>query len=190
MNLRTLTIAVSALLIANASLVSADTPIARDATGVVLGFYTAILENSGQVIVSPKGYRFVVTRENGRQLSPVDASTAFVYFQNPGCLGTAYFDRGAQYRGVIIPIRDANNYNAIAATYYVPQDAAMTAVTLYARLDPAPNGGVTCTGISARSIMAMPALPNDPAVTGVPNSDFIPPITVALKGIFQDGFEV
>lgn len=187
MNLLTLRFAASALLIANATLVSADTPIARDANGTVLGFYTAILENSGQVIVSPKGYRFVVMRETGWMRGPVDASTEFVYFQNPGCLGTAYFDRGGQYRGIVIPIR---NQLTIAATYYVPHDAVVTSVTLYGRLEPAPNGGLNCAAISARPVMAVPALPNDPAITGVPNVDFIPPITVALKGIFQNGFEV
>jgi hypothetical protein len=189
MNSRALKIVLSAILVVSATIVNADTPIARDANGAVLGFYTAILENSGQVIVSPKGYRFVVMRETGHMLSPVDATTAFVYFEDPDCMGPAYFDRGGQYRGVIIPIRDAANYNSIAATYYVPQDAAVTPVMLTGRLQPGANGGLGCVTIPVRSIMAVPALLNDPAVTGVPNIDFIPPITVAIKGIFQDGFE-
>jgi len=160
-----------------------------DGNGANIGLYTGILENKGSVVVSATGYRFVVERETGRIHGPVDTSSEVLYSENFNCTGTLYLDRTAQFRGVLVPIISGLNGIDLAALYYVPQTAAPVTVTLNGRVSGGPIGGTTCTAISPRESTVVPVLPNDPAVTGVPNSYFVPPLKVSRNDIFGNGFE-
>jgi len=161
----------------------ADT-LARDGNGAFIGFYTGIFEHGGVVLVSSKGYRFVVSREYGWLLGPDDYTSERIYFENVNCTGGAHLQfHSAQYAGVIIPLHGDVNYS-LQAVYYVPQNAVTAnGLDFGSHLD-YPGGVQTCTpdAQSPAYVESVPLLLNDPAVTGVPNSDFVPPITVTPSG--------
>jgi hypothetical protein len=169
----------------------ADT-LARDGNGGFVGFYTGILEHTGVVLVSSKGYRFVINRENGWLRGPDDDASERIYFENGNCTGGAHFQfHTAQYAGVIVALHGGAN-SSLQVVYYVPQNAVSDSIVdLNSYLDySGPNGAQTCTPVApTQGLPNVPLLPNDPAVTGVPNSDFVPPITVTSNSIFKNGFE-
>lgn len=185
MRLRMLSLLASCLMPA---LALGDAPMARDGNGAILGFFTGIFEHAGVTVVSPLGFRFVVMRETGWVRGPLDDTTEHVFYENFNCTGQAYFDRGPQYRGVMVPIRGGNNFS-LQALYYTSQTAVQASVTLTSRLDAGANGGLACVAITPRSITAIAAQINDPAVTGVPNTDLVAPITVSRNDLYRDGFE-
>jgi len=89
---------------------------------------------------------------------------------------------------VIVPLHGGDG--SLQAVYYVPQNAVTDyVVDLNSYLD-YPNGVQTCTPVApTQGIPNVPLLLNDPAVTGVPNSNFVPPITVTSNTIFKNGFD-
>ena len=168
-----------------------------DGNGASIGLYTGILENQGSVVISSTGYRYVVERESGRTHGPVDTSHEVLYSGNTFCTGQLYFETGAsghfagagQFRGVLVPIISGQNGLDLVALYYVPQIVTAVSITLYGKFLGGPVSGTTCTAITPRDSVVLPASLNDPAVTGVPNSYFVPPLKVSRNDIFYNGFE-
>jgi hypothetical protein len=186
---RSLVVSILLLLAFVSGRAHADAPLVRGGNGAVVGFATGVFENGGIVVLSLTGYRFVLWRGTGWLRGVVDASNEVVYYDNPGCLGTAYLPRDAnQYRGVIVPIRDEGNFSVLA-TYYTAHDAIPVAVTLSGRGQSGANGGLTCAPVAPFSVNALPLLPNNPAVTGVAGSNIPGPITITRVDVFRNGFE-
>jgi len=181
----------SVLLVCISASCQADT-LARDGNGGFVGFYTGIFENGGVVLISSKGFRFVIGRENGALLGPElgdNYTSERIYFENGNCTGGAHLQFiSAQYAGVIVPLHGGDG--SLQAVYYVAQNAVTDyVVDLNSYLD-YPNGVQTCTPVApTQGIPNVPLLLNDPAVTGVPNSNFVPPITVTSNTIFKNGFD-
>jgi hypothetical protein len=168
----------------------ADT-LAHDGNGAFVGFYTGILEHGGVVLVSGKGFRFVVVRDSGLLRGPDDDASETVYFESGNCTGAAHLGyHNAQYDGVVIPLRGGVDFS-VQAVYYTPQNAVTQFVQLNSRFDySGPSGSPTCTPISStQGVPSIPLLPNDPGVTGVPNTDLVPPITISSNQIFRTGFD-
>lgn len=167
----------------------ADAPYARDGNGAVIGFYSAIIEHGGDVLVSSTGFRFVVMRDRGWIRGPIDDTSEAIYFPSTDCSGQGYANLPRQYQGVLIPIRAGANAETLQALYYVPQDAVTVTVPFNSRLVQGSGGTPACLQIPRDISFGIPALPNDPNVTGVPSSDRVLPISITRNEVFRNGFD-
>lgn len=162
-----------------------------DANGLLVGEFAEY--QGGRVSVhSVRGFRFSLDGDTGAIIDfPVDVSGADygpsrMNFTTPDCSGQAFASAGRQYPagGVILP-------NGLRGLYYVAKAPVVTTQTLVSFYT-----GTTCEVFAIPPpTSVVPAFPNDPNVTGVPNLPFVPPIRLEMTpissffGIFKDGFE-
>lgn len=183
-------IAVCGLLVA-AAVPAAGVAVLRDSEGTLIGQYAEQSRSitGGTIVHSATGFRFAIDGGSA-ELRPVDVdvsggsySTELGY-GNVSCAGTAFVavSNANLAGGIVFPA--ANGY------YYVPK-APTAAVVLVGSV----RVGSNCMPVTPNAQLAVPALANDPAVTGVPNAIFIPPIQLEVVplsqflGNFRDGFE-
>lgn len=177
-----------------------------DAAGTTLGLYAG--QRNGVIVIhNPRGYRFgvhavdgsLVTLEAGGGIGDVGGAgyDSRLYYSTFNCAGTPTVnvtpigersDGGAVTAvagGVVIRISDGS-------LYAVEKGAAISLVAIGSigdagTCEPPPQG--------TPGYLVVPATPNDPDVTGVPNTPFVPPLRLevvplsVLRGEFSDGFE-
>jgi len=139
--------------------------VAKDGNGDTIGTVAGAFNGSNLgiiqgfvVILTPQQYLVQVD-----QSSPVNQPLAFVYYDRPDCLGNAY-TLTATPGWVLTGIFDG-------ALWYVPRDAVLEQVEIGSYGSPQ-----NCTNRTATLTNAAILLPNDPEVTGVPNTRYPMPV--------------
>jgi hypothetical protein len=131
-------------------------------------------------LLSPAGYVFHATMTDyGPSFDiPVEAwlRTETLYFADANCLGDAYIapPDGPYFRWEIehgVVFRDAGS---AGAPYYVPRSAVGASQTYNSVLS-----GANCS-LQAGEALLWQALPNDEAVTGVPNAPYAKPFSIGV----------
>jgi len=158
-----------------------------DANNTLLGEYA----ESFTVIHSPKGYRFQVDGNTGAVSVVATDITGFAFdtgtlmYSTANCTGQAYVTTspGSPDVGLVFAAGSKGLY-AIAKT--------PTQTT--AAMGSSWNGAI-CSAIAPALYAVVPAQPNDPNTTGVPNVPFVVPLRLEVVPlsqyfrIFQSGFE-
>lgn len=167
----------SLFLLCATSAVSAS-PILIDGNGKMLGYYLgAPYPSWDEHAVSVHGYRFQFERSSGQIEAPVNA---YLGFTNADCTGELRTWTVAP--GFVVPIIDGEPSAGLA---YVPQDAEPQPVAI---LSVRNSDG--CSGPPYPITNSLPALPNDPEVTGVSSAILQKPLRVSSILLFRDGFGV
>ena len=160
----------------------------RDAAGTLVGEYVEF--RNGTVVHSVRGFRFLVDGSTA-QVARIDIDIAGVVYDaellyaNFDCSGNVSIAVSGDpvAGGVVIS-------GGTRGLYQVAKNAP-AAVTLAA----SSWNGTACTAFTPGAFIAVPAAPNDPAVTGVPNAPFVAPIRLEAVPVsqffqlFRDGFE-
>jgi hypothetical protein len=160
-----------------------------DATGTALGLFAG--EDGSTIVHSARGYRFAVRADNGTVASPTTDVGGVTYdsalvFTSVNCTGQAYVtvsSAGAVSGGMVLPAGSRGLHSI---------DKAVQAQVLAMGSS---FSGTACTTITPGLFAVVPAHPNNPAVTGVSNTPYAPPIRLELLPlsmlyrVFSDGFE-
>lgn len=166
-----------------------------DANNVLVGEYA----ESISVIHSVRGFRFSVNGQTG-VVKPVGSDLAGIskdiagvgyldgelVYSSVNCTGQAYVGITASSPAGGIITNVGNN-----TLYYVTKAPAVSTLAFGSSYSN-PSG---CNAIQPTIEMAVPALPNDPAITGVPNTPFTPPLHLEMVPLsqffqlFKNGFE-
>lgn len=164
----------------------ADSPVVRDSVGRTIGYYSGTyFTQRAMFVVSPTGYTFGVGGD-GRVVSyagPADGSQVNpdgFYFESTDCSGQAYtMDRS--FGGFVT--------RASTGLIYVPKGAESALRIVSSRGNAA---GGNCVQLQ-QTMDVVPVFQNDPEVTGVPNTDFTPPIVIGVARdvheVLRDGYE-
>lgn len=167
-----------------------------DANGQLVGLFAGeVPGREGTAIHSLRGYRFQVSPSGrvdtiDRDIGGISYSLTNPHFESVDCTGAAYLvpTRGADVPGGMVTRLGA----AGIGLGYVPKAPAISTITIRSFLD----NGQTCIPLTQPApTIVVPVLPNDPSVSGVPNSNFTPPLRLevvpmtSLFNLFQDGFE-
>jgi len=113
-----------------------------------------------------------------------------LYFTTPDCSGQAYvvLNVGAQQTGVYGGFVFATGIPGLPP-YYAPKGEQAIGRPLVASR----GGDGACGPNGASNIGSLPAVPNNPSVTGFPNAPFVPPLTLGYSDaawlLFRNGFE-
>lgn len=185
-------------ILAAATSASAESPVVLDANGNLLGSYVGEAVDCGfgcpdlsLRIVSTTGYVFGRRMTDG---SFVFAAPTFAYpgpgevfFESENCTGQGYYSAG------VPPTTLTGGFvfqSRLGDLYYSPKTATSGLHTRgsYAEL---PLGCYDDPGNS--QVPAIPVLPNNPNVTGVPNTVIPGPLTIGQavvpRAMLRDGFE-
>ena len=162
-----------------------------DAQGTLIGEY--IEYRSGPVVHSVRGFRFLLNGSGGTvgridvDVSGVtyDSGSVRLRYGNVGCAGNTYIglSGGPPAGGIVVT---AGN----RGLYYVAKNPTVVSVLIGSVWD-----GEACANITPGSQNVVPASPNDPGVTGVRNTPYVPPLRLESMPvsqffqIFRDGFE-
>src|SRR5690606_15423466 len=112
-----------------------------------------------------------------------------LYFANGGCSGDPYFvvsTIGYTSGGVVI-----GSDHPQRGSYYVEKSVLPESRLLASRA----VGPFVCEPMEAFESPTLPAIPNDPGVTGVPNEPYWPPFRIEMEPLgmlfelMRDGFE-
>jgi hypothetical protein len=212
----------SLVALAFCGVVHGESPAVVDANGTLLGSYVgdagpaqddneANAPHSGPVmlVVSPTGYLFAVGQVTGKVmvagpspgLQPHTDSQAgteirgYPYYTTADCSGQAYAPVyvnnsgaspiAASVRGGVV----VGLYAPSTALYYAAKTAATLTLNFVAG---SARFQSACNPFSGTQTV-IPIQPNDPQVTGVGTSQFVPPITLSgipvPRSLFKDGFE-
>lgn len=165
----------------------ADSPVARDSEGRVIGYYSGTyFTQRAMFVVSPMGYTFAVNGD-GRVVpyaGPADGSQVNpdeFYFESSNCSGQAFTTAYSSFSGFVT--------RASTGLIYVPKGIASTFRSIGSRGNAA--GGNCVQHQQTQSVV--PIFPNSQQVTGVPDTDFVPPIQIVIAqgvhDILRDGYE-
>lgn len=180
---RALLVAVAAVIIPGTAL--ADSPIVRDSVGRVAGYYVGgTYPAQAMRVISSTGYSFAVTGA-GRvpdNHGPADGASPganHLYYVAPNCEGQAYVQSYTNVSGFVI--------RSNGSLLYAPKgEVAVERLAVSRKVEG------SCYGPSS-PIPMLPVYPNDEAVTGVPDVDFVPPISIVIArdvhDILRDGYE-
>ncbi|MEP6510539.1 MAG: hypothetical protein ABJB02_03040 [Dokdonella sp.] len=157
-----------------------------DANNVLVGEYA----EGVSIFHSIHGFRFSLDGSTGVVI-PVSVDiggatydSALIY-STSNCTGQAYVTtsgEGNQSGGIMV---NAGN----KGLYYIPKTPSVTTVAIGSAFN-----GTACNPITLALFVVVPALLNDPATTGVPNSPYVPPLHLEMVPlsqffqIFKDGF--
>ena len=158
-----------------------------DASNTLLGEYA----ESFSVIHSPKGFRFQVDGISGvvaqvtTDIAGFNFDTNALVYSTGNCTGQAYVTTniGSPAGGLVFAAGSKGLY-AIAKT---PTQTTAAMASAW--------NGATCGAITPALYAVVPAQPNDPATTGVPNAPFTLPLRLEIVPlsqffrIFDNGFE-
>jgi hypothetical protein len=158
-----------------------------DANNTLLGEYA----ESSTIIHSPQGYRFMVDGASGmvtqiqNDVAGFIFDTAALLYQTPNCTGQAFVgtSSGSPAGGLVFS-------SGTKGLYYVAKGAAQSVTAMGSVWS-----GSACTPITPGNFAAVPAQPNVPVTTGVPNTPFLPPLRLEVVPlsqffrIFENGFE-
>lgn len=195
----------------------AQTLAVRAGDGAILGFYTGpgTAAPSGQWghfrIVSSTGYGAVFNAKLGTMPGLAEAtptadggpSSDRILFASSDCSGQGYIEVptiGGTDPALGLFAAPGFVFRAGPTTYelwYVAKDAvAFPAGPLGAQIQGKRFDGICSAGAAVPPEgLLYPAAPNDPGITGLPNSPAVPPLTVepvpvsAVFSIFRDSFE-
>lgn len=181
----------------------AQSPVVRDGTGRVLGYYTGPMQGVrfGVRVMSQQGYFFGVRQNgeisdvgenpNGSALlfgpeGPGIANFFGLWFESTDCTGQAYFRfadvEGPWAAGIVIQVDQALFYTP-------PRTLPVTPRNLRSRS----YGGTQCQPENSDGVLSPPAFPNNPDITGVPSDPIPPPIRIVAAGnvnaLFSNSFE-
>ena len=193
----------------SSKLCSAQAVQVRDATGTLVGLYLGpagydtnsglpVAEGSAFRVISATGYTFSIGSGSGVVLRGGAAHPGFgsdrrlrpdVYYESVNCTGPGYgtfennIDLSLQITGGVV-------FRVLQGPlYYMPKAAISELRTFRSSGLPAPGACSTGT-FTERGI---PALPNDPGVTGVSDVQFVAPLTLGLVDspwlLLRDSFE-
>lgn len=180
---RALLVAVAAMVIPGTAL--ADSPIVRDSVGRVAGYYAGGTYPAQALrVISSTGYSFAVTGA-GRvpdNHGPADGAGAppnQLLYLAPNCEGQSYVQSYSNVSGFVV--RSHGNL------LYAPKGEAAVERIFASRKTEG-----FCQGFG-NTVPSLPLLPNDEAVTGVPDADFVPPIQIVIardvSEVLRDGYE-
>lgn len=189
------------LLLPNAATADPRLPIVIDAEERAVGTYLQSLPHtdghSMLGVLSPRGYTFAVGATSGQVSRKMFAFagvsdtilTTGLRFTEPDCAGIAYLfiQSSPVVAGGFLVSFDW--YGEGGGIYYAPRgELPELRQVISQRAHP----DAPCTGDTGERLLYR-ALPNDPAETGVPDEDFIPPLSLgslgAWRDLFKDGFE-
>lgn len=145
-----------------------------DGSNADIGAFIAI-DQSSLTLFTDEGYlRSYIEKATGGSVSYGDR---FLMYLSPGCTGQVYADtpNGTVYNGVDNQLK------------YVPRDGQAVSTVSVSYLNggwgspPAPITCVEGSHIGGTPSYMWAAYPNDPAVTGVPNTDYVTPLNTVLK---------
>lgn len=161
----------------------ADSPIVRDSVGRVAGYYAGGT-GPGAMVVSATGYTFALTGFGrvSEVRGPADGAGFEVntlYYASANCAGPAYMQSYNNVSGFVL--------RSHSELLYAPKGTVAVNRTLQSRKTEG-----FCQGFG-NTVPSLPLLPNDEAVTGVPNVDFVPPIEIVIArdvaDVFRNGYE-
>jgi hypothetical protein len=150
--------------------------------------------NVGTYVHTLRGFRFLVDTR-GRVLQ-IEADVGgenygqgIPAFESMNCTGPAFLRVSSETPAGGVVTRLGSSVTSLG---YVQKAPLVFTITVRSLLD----NGTTCLPVTPpQPAVGVPFLPNDPAVTGVPNADFVPPLRLevvpvsALFDLFRDGFE-
>lgn len=157
-----------------------------DANNVLVGEYAGV-----SIFHSIHGFRFSVDGSSG-SIIPVDEDISgtsydsYLMYSTANCTGQAYVgmsNNDYSAGGIIV---NAGN----KGLYYIPKTPSKTTVAIGSSF----SGTACSTASQINFFVVVPALPNDPATTGVPNTPYVPPLHLEMVPlsqffqIFKDGF--
>lgn len=150
-------------------------PIVIDGNGKFVGYYLGVTNGSWtDEAVTEEGYRFAFHRRSGR----VEFTTnAFVGYATTDCTGPLRASPVAP--GFVSPVYEGG------LLAYVPQDAQEEPVHILSMR----VSDDTCGSPPYPISVSVPALPNDPDVTGVESPQLTIPIRISSSPLFRDSFE-
>ena len=160
-----------------------------DANNVLLGEYA----ESVSVIHSVQGFRFAVNGDTGAVSSSITSDisgrtydTTALLYSSANCTGQAYVSTDGQLN----PAGGLVFGAGAKGLYYVAKTPVATTTAIASSYN-----GASCSGFTPALFAVVPAVPNVPATTGVPNTPFLPPLHLEMVPlsqyfrIFQNGFE-
>jgi len=180
---RALLVAVAAVIIPGTAL--ADSPIVRDSVGRVAGYYVGgTYPAQAMRVISSTGYSFAVTGA-GRvpdNHGPADGGASTpnqLFYTALNCQGQAYVQSSNNVSGFVV--------RSHGSLLYAPKGEAAVERVFASR-----KTGGFCQG-DGNTYPSLPVYPNDEAVTGVPDVDFLPPIQIVIardvSDVFRNGYE-
>jgi len=160
-----------------------------DANDVLVGEYA----EAPAVIHSVHGYRFAVNADTGvvksagKDVAGANYFDAELLYSSANCTGQAYvgFDNSASTPAGGMMINAGNK-----GLYFIAKAPAVSNLAFASAYSSS-----TCNAIQLTLELAVPAQPNDPATTGVPNTPFMPPLRLEVIPLsqffrlFRNGFE-
>lgn len=173
------------LLIGISGTALADSPIVRDSVGRVAGYYAGgTYPATAMRVISATGYSFAVTGagrvpDNHGPADGASPGTNQLYYLVPNCEGQPYVLSYNNVSGFVI--------RSHGSLMYAPKGEAAVERVFASR-----KTGGFCQG-DGNTYPSSPAYPNDEAVTGVPDVDFVPPIQIVIardvSDVFRNGYE-
>ncbi|WP_420266071.1 hypothetical protein [Candidatus Magnetominusculus dajiuhuensis] len=148
---------------ANFAYVNYGNIVLKDGNGNEVGSFVGSSDAMAMVLNS-NGYLFELVMDPPGNRGQVRSQ--YIYFSSDNCTGTAYID-GSNFSGTVVS--DGSGHLYYAAKNVLP--ATITYSSDYF------NG---CSN-GSHTVIALPALPNDTSVTGIPSLSFTLPLSVGRR---------